>query len=81
MARYFFDIDDGERHSRDGEGTELADREEARREAISILPDIAREELPDGNDRVFSCSVRDESNRVIFLARLTLHARWQDGLE
>jgi hypothetical protein len=78
MARYFFDIDDGEPHSRDMVGTELPGREAVRREATGILPDIAREELPDGNHRSFACSVRDESDRVIFVATLTLKAAWQD---
>lgn len=79
MPRYYFDIDDGERHSADGIGTDLPDREAVRREATGILPDVAREELPDGNERVFSCSVRDESGAVIFVARLTLKAEWQDS--
>jgi hypothetical protein len=74
MPRYFFDIDDGERSSRDSVGTELADREAVRREATGILPDVAREELPDGNERIFACSVRDESGKVIFVAKLTLKA-------
>jgi hypothetical protein len=78
VPRYFFDIDDGDRQSRDTLGTELPDREAVRREATGILPDIAREELPDGNHRIFACSVRDESGTVIFVAKLTLEAEWQD---
>jgi hypothetical protein len=76
MPRFYFDIDDGERRSRDNEGTELAGPEDARREAIGVLPDIAREELPDGNRRTFACRVRDESDTVIFLATLSLEAEW-----
>jgi hypothetical protein len=77
VPKYFFDIDDGEHHSSDSEGTELPDHDAARREAIAVLPDMAREELPDGNHREFSCSVRDTSGKQIFLARLTLHAEWK----
>lgn len=76
MPLYFFDIDDGARKSRDTEGTELPDRQALRREAIGILPDIAREELPDGDRRTFTCSVRDQSGAVIFVADLSLRAGW-----
>jgi hypothetical protein len=76
MPRFFFDIDDGERQSRDREGTEMRSPEEARRAAIGILPDIAREELPDGNRRTFVCRVRDQSDALIFTATLSLDARW-----
>jgi hypothetical protein len=78
MAKYFFDINDGENRHCDADGLELADREAARREAISTLPDVAREELPDGNERTFVCLVRDESGNTIFEARLSLHAEWLD---
>jgi hypothetical protein len=78
MPRYFFDIDDGDRRSRDTEGTDLPDREAVRREATGLLPDIASEELPDGNHRTFVCSVRDAADKVIFVAKLILDARWQD---
>jgi hypothetical protein len=78
MPQFFFDIDDGDRQLQDGEGTELPSREEARREAIGILPDIAREVLPDGNHRNFICRVRNDSGAVIFTASLTLRAEWSD---
>jgi hypothetical protein len=81
MARFFFDIDDGEKKAIDREGTNLSGRAEARREAIGILPDVARETLPDGNQRRFACSVRDEGGKVIFTATLTLRAEWSAGEE
>lgn len=79
MPLYFFDIEDGQRRNRDKDGTELADREEARREAIGVLPDIAREILPNGNDHQFICQVRDEHDEVIFVATLSLKAAWAGG--
>ena len=78
MPQYFFDIYDGENNSPDSEGTELPDREAVRREATGVLPDIAREELPDGNHRTFACRVRDDRGVVIFIAELSLHAGWTD---
>jgi hypothetical protein len=75
MARYFFDIDDGARSVRDEEGVE-ATLEEVRREVICLLPDMARHELPDGDHRIFTVSVRDEKGHVIFKAALSFNADW-----
>lgn len=76
MPRYFFDIDDGESRTRDSYGLELPDLAEVRNKAISILPDVAREELPDGDRRVFVCQARDEGGTVVFMATLSLVAEW-----
>ena len=76
MPRFFFDIDDGERRGTDTEGLELADLAAARETAISILPDVAREELPDGDRRVFVCQVRNSESTVVFIATLSLVAEW-----
>jgi len=73
---FFFDIDDGESRETDGRGSELLDAQAARNAAIAILPDVAREELPDGDRRTFMCKVRDESDNVIFIATLSLVAEW-----
>jgi len=75
VPRFFFDIDDGEERSTDLNGVELPDLAEARKNAIAILPDLAREELPDGDRRVFVCQARDESGKVVF-ATLSLVAEW-----
>ena len=79
MPRYFFDIDDGERASIDTDGIDLPDRKSVRVQAIGVLPDIARDELPDGDTRVFACSVRDETGKAIYQAKLSLEAGWLDG--
>lgn len=76
MPRYFFDIDDGTRKTRDEQGLELENAEAARRAAIAVLPDLAREELPDGNQRVFICQARSTDGTVIFVATLSLIAQW-----
>lgn len=76
MPRFFFDIDDGERRTTDSEGLELPDLAAAGNVAVSILPDLAREELPDGDRRVFVCQVRDDRSTVIFIATLSLVAEW-----
>lgn len=76
MPRYFFDIDDGERRDRDNTGQELHDLAAARDAAIGILPDIARDVLPDGDRRDFTSSVRTEHDGVVFRAKLSLTTEW-----
>ena len=78
MPRFYFDINDGIHRSRDEEGEDFSDREVARREAITVLPELAREVLPDGDDHVCSCNMRDESGAVIFTATLSLKAEWKN---
>jgi hypothetical protein len=78
MPRFLFDIYDGVRLTRDDEGSELPDREAARKEALSVLPDIARDRSPDGDRRDFIVDVRDETGRVIYTATLSLVGRWID---
>ena len=76
MARYFFDAFDGKKVMRDEVGIELDDLERVRAEAIDALPDIARDKLPDGNDRVFSVQARDREGRVVFTATLAFKGEW-----
>jgi hypothetical protein len=76
MPRYFFDIDDGERRSLDEDGLEFASPWEARANAIAVLPDIAREVMPDGDRRDLVSSVRNEGGDVLFTAKLSLVAEW-----
>ena len=76
MPRYFFDIDDGDTCSPDDEGLDLNGPWEAREKAIDVLPDVARDVLPDGNRRDMITSVRDETGMVLFRAKLSLVAEW-----
>ncbi len=74
MNRYYFDLDDGIRFYRDPEGTKTDDIDEVRREAIAILPEMAKDVLPDCHHWVFKVQVRDHMDRVIFKATLTFDA-------
>ena len=76
MARYFFDIDDGEEFTRDMFGVECPSREDARRNAIGGLAEVAQDELPDGNQRLFKVRVRNEEGEYVFEASLALWAGW-----
>ena len=44
---------------------------EAREQCQGLLPDIARDELPDGELHTVTCDVRDEADRAIYRGRLT----------
>ncbi len=79
MPRYFFDITDAGRLTRDDHGIDLVSDEEARDQAISLLPAIARDELPDGDQHEFVAAARNESGQVVYEANLTLHGRWWPG--
>jgi len=72
VPRYFFDTCDQELCIPDPEGQELEDVEAARREAERALPEMAWDELPDGDRRTFVVSVRDEAGQVVLRASLSL---------
>ena len=71
MPRYFFDISDGDQTWFDCVGLELADMEAAKLAAVDALPDMARDELPDGEHRVFTVAVRNEEGVIGYRASLT----------
>ena len=76
MPRFFIDTSDGATPLIDNEGREFPDSQAARKDALSVLSDIAREEMPDGDERTFSVSIRNISGRAIYSAKLTLKGRW-----
>jgi hypothetical protein len=46
--------------------------EKAKLMAVAVLPSIARDVLPDGDRRVLTAKVRDESGKIRVTATLTL---------
>ncbi len=73
MPRYYFDEYDGDDFFQDDEGLELDGIEAARAEARKALPDIARDVIPDDGDRrVMTVKVRDETGKVVVTAILAL---------
>lgn len=79
MPRYFFDIIDAGRLTRDEFGDDLADDEEARDQAISLVADIAREGLPDGDRHEFIARARNERGETVYEASLALDGNWWPG--
>ncbi len=71
MPRYYFDVYDAKGFHCDHIGDEMRDFEEARQQAQSLLPDLARDELPDGELHTVACEVRDGSGRIVYRGRLT----------
>lgn len=78
MPHYFIDTSDGHLPLIDNEGQEFPDDETARRAALDALPDMARDELPDGDHRTFAVSVRNAGGRAIYSAKLMLEGRWHN---
>ncbi len=72
MPRYYFDIRDGEYVQKDNEGTVLSGLAQAKAQAVKTLPDMARDEMADRDQREFVIEVKDESGRPLLTARLLL---------
>jgi hypothetical protein len=73
MARYFFDIHDG-KFVLDDAGLECANFDEVRREARRVLPEIAKEVLPeDGDHHTITVRVRDEQHETVYTATLAFN--------
>lgn len=66
MPRYYFDVRDCKGLHRDDVGDEFDSFEEAREQAQALLPDIARDELPDSDLHTIGCDVRDDTDRTIY---------------
>lgn len=78
MPRYYFDAHDGDRFIRDDTGVDLPGIEAAKDEASKVLPEIAREKMPDGSRRDFTIEVRDETGRPVIRAGLSFFIEYLD---
>jgi hypothetical protein len=73
MPRVFFDIDDGEALTADREGLDLDDLEAAKEEAKKTLPEIVKDEMPDGDRRDFTIDVRRSLRHQPCRSSVVLH--------
>lgn len=71
MTRCYFDVRDSKGFHRDEFGVDLAGTDEAREQCQGLLPDIVREELPDGELPTIMCDVRDEMDRAVCRGEIT----------
>lgn len=77
MPRYYIDTDDDVLSVRDEEGQEFANVEATRHLAHVALSDMMRHKLPDGEPRIVTASLRDESGSILYVATLTLAGEWR----
>ena len=76
MPHFYFDVADGEHLARDDDGLMFDDLATACREAVRVLPDVARDVLPNGTEKVISTSVRDDAGTILFRALLVFRCEW-----
>jgi hypothetical protein len=72
VPRFFFDIHDGEDFTPDREGLDLDDLEAAKAEAKRTLPEIVKDEMPDGDRRDFTVDVKDAAGQIVWWVTLSL---------
>jgi hypothetical protein len=72
MPRFFFDIHDGEAFTPDRQGLDLDGLEAAKDEAKKTLPDIVKDEMPDGDRRDFTVDVKDAAGQIVWRVTLSL---------
>jgi hypothetical protein len=72
MPRFFFDTHDGEAFTPDPQGLELEGLEAAKEEAKKTLPEIVKDEMPDGDRRDFTVTVKNEAGQIVWRVTLSL---------
>lgn len=77
MTHHTIDTDDDDFLVEGAYGEGLTCASTARRMALSVLPDMARDTLPDGDRRTLRAIVRDENGEEIYTATLTLVGEWK----
>ena len=73
----FYDIhaDDGT-HATTCEALELGGPDDVRKAVLSSFPDMARDTMPNGDQRTMRVSATDDTGRTVYSATLTLEGRW-----
>lgn len=76
MKRYHFDLYNSDGLVSDENGQLFESKDQARAEAIRILQDVARDEMPDRDRVTITIKMRDDAGMQVFEASLTLKAVW-----
>ena len=76
MDRYFFDIYNSEGQVLDEEGQLFASKESAKDEALRVLQDVARDEMPHRDLFTPTLKVRSRKGAKGFEASLLLTSGW-----
>ncbi|TXM97332.1 hypothetical protein FV242_31805 [Methylobacterium sp. WL64] len=77
MAHYTIDTDDDDKYVEGHYGEGLTCPLAARSMALSALPDMVRDRLPNGDRCTFRAIVRDENGMEIYTATLMLVGEWK----
>jgi hypothetical protein len=77
MQRYYFDVYNTEHSQIDDEGQFFSDPERAGMEALRILQDVARDEIPVGQPLKITVKVLDAKRDQVFEASLTVDSAWK----
>jgi hypothetical protein len=77
MARYYFDLHNGDGPIHDTQGIELASREDVLKEMSRLLIDLARDDLAFADRKIISLTVRSDT-KAICVASLTFVNEWLD---
>ena len=83
MARYYFDLREGDEVTRDEEGVNLPNLESVQEEAARALSEMARETVrqrPNGTEYRMSIEVRDDNGPVL-QARFTFEVDRQSTMK
>lgn len=81
MPKHFFDFDNGTLRYVDTDGTELADVNMVRNEAVRFLATVFKDTAPDQSNCNLVVNVRDERDRVVYTTALTLQENWVAAAE
>ena len=80
MQLYYFDVYNSDGHVLDQDGQLFDTNEKATAEALRILHDVARDEMPDRELVKLTVKVRGSTGAQLFEASLILTSGWSSGL-
>ncbi len=72
MARFYFDVREGQRFASDAEGLEFQSLDAAEQEAIQAAADIGKDRLPRGDTRQVTVEVRNERGQRVLTVKVSL---------
>jgi hypothetical protein len=75
LPRFYFDVREGARVSRDDVGLDLESLDIAEGEAIRAAADISRDSLPKGRASEFMVEVRDEHGQQVLIVAMSMMVR------
>jgi hypothetical protein len=78
VPRFYFDVREGDRPTRDDNGLELDNLDAAERAAAEGAAEIGRDYLPKGNARDVTVEVRNERGRRVLSVRVAIEVHREE---